>query len=109
MADNNDPVVAHIGPGSIELGGGARVPISALPMNVVYFEHAPSLSHLNGIIGVTLTVGGNVPTADGGIVQCAAVVAHLKCNIPAAIALRAALDNALLLAQPVEKPEGKAN
>jgi hypothetical protein len=108
MADESAPVVAHIGPGSIDVGGGLKVPLSSIPMNVVYFDNAPSLSHLNGIIGVTLTVGGNVPTADG-ITQCAAVVAHLKCSIPAAIALRAALDKALLLAQPVEKPEGKAN
>jgi hypothetical protein len=109
MANENAPVVAHIGAGATEMGGGAMVPLSAIPMPVLYFENAPSLSHLNGIIGVSLTVGGNVPTADGGITQCASVVAFLKCNIPAAMALRAALDSALLLAQPVEKPEGKAN
>jgi hypothetical protein len=39
----------------------------------------------------------------------ASVAAHLKCNIPAAKALRDALDRALLLARPVENPEGKAN
>ena len=108
MTDESVRVIAHIGSGTIEMGGGAKVPLSAIPMNVVYFENAPSLSHLNGIIGITLTVGGNVPTSDG-IIQCASVVAFLKCNIPAAMALRNALDSALLLAQPVENPKGKTN
>lgn len=108
MTDDTKPVIAHIGTGSIELSG-VRVPLSDTPLPVIYFENAPSLSHLNGIIGVTLVVTGNVPTGDGSIVSCASVVAHLKCNVPAARALRAALDNALLLAQPLEKPGGKSN
>ena len=108
MADNTAPVIAHVGPGSVDLGG-VVTPISERPMPVIYFDGAPSLSHLNGIIGVTLMVTGNLPTSDGQIVQCASIVAHLKCNIPAAMQLRGALDSALLLAQPVEKPEGKAN
>jgi hypothetical protein len=109
MADNSAPVVAHLGEGSLDIGGGNSIPLSSSPMPVVYFDNAPSLSHNNGVIGVTLTVTGNVPTRDGNIIQVASIVAHLKCNIPAAIALRGALDSALLLAQPVEKPEGKAN
>jgi hypothetical protein len=109
MADDTAPVVAHIGQGAIDIGGGASIPLSSVPMPIVYFDAAPSLSHLNGVIGVTLTVTGNVPTADGNIIQVASVVAHLKCNIPAARALRAALDSALLLAQPVENPTGKSN
>ena len=108
MADDTAPVVAHIGAGSIDWGG-TPVPLSQLPLPVIYFDGSPSLSHLNGIIGITLTVTGNVPTADGNILLCAAVVAHLKCNIPAAVALRGALDSALLLAQPVENPQGKSN
>jgi len=58
---------------------------------------------------VTLTVTGNVPTADEGVESVAAVVAHLKCNIPAAHALIQALQSALLLAQPTENETGKAN
>jgi hypothetical protein len=108
MADDSAPVVANIGLGSL-LWGGVAVPLSQIPLPVIYFDASPSSSHLNGIIGITLTVSGNVPTSDGKIVPCAGVVAHLKCNIPAAMQLRGALDNALLLAQPVENPEGKAN
>lgn len=103
------PVVAHIGQGAIDIGGGASIPLSSAPLPIIYFDGAPSLSHLNGVIGITLTVTGNVPTADGNIIQVASVAAHLKCNIPAAMALREALNSALLLAQPVENPEGKAN
>jgi hypothetical protein len=91
------------------LWSGQKLPLSPLPLPILYFDDAQSLSHLNGIIGVTLTVTGNLPDGEGGVFNCASVAAHLKCNIPAAMALRAALDNALLLAQPVEKPEGKAN
>ena len=109
MTDNTAPVVAHIGDSAIDIGGGNSIPLSSVPMPVVYFDNAPSLSHNKGVIGVTLTVTGNAPTADGNVIQFASVVAHLKCNIPAAIALRGALDSALLLAQPVESPEGKTN
>jgi hypothetical protein len=85
------------------------IQMSPIPMNIVYFDSAPSLSHMNGIIGITLVVTGNVPFSDKGVANVASVVAHLKCNIPAAMALRDSLNSALLLAQPVEKPEGKAN
>jgi hypothetical protein len=89
--------------------GDTDVALSPTPLSVIYFDSAPSLSHSNGIIGVTLTVSGNLPKADGGVSACASVVADLKCNIPAAISLRAALDQALLAAARVENPEGKAN
>jgi hypothetical protein len=85
------------------------IPLSALPMPVIYFDASPSVSYLPGVVGITLTVTGNVPLGGDTIAMCAAVVAHLKCNIPAAIALKGAIDSALLLANPVEKPEGKAN
>jgi hypothetical protein len=83
--------------------------LNSTPMPIVYFDGAPTFSHFNGVIGVTLTVTGHVPNAEGGADICASTVAFLKCNIRAAMTLRAALDSALLLAQPVENPEGKAN
>jgi hypothetical protein len=89
--------------------GKEVIPLQPTPMPIVYFDGVPALSHLNGIIGITLTVTGGVPTADEGVTNCAAVVAFLKCNIPAAVALKGAIESALLLAAPVEKPEGKAN
>ena len=85
------------------------IALQSQPLPVVYFDHAPGLSHSNGIIGITLTVSGNVPNENGGVDSVASVVAHLKCNIPAAKTLRDAIDRALLLATPVDNPEGKAN
>ena len=98
MADDTAPVIAHIGTGSIVLNG-VSTPLSATPMPILYFDNALSLSYLNGVVGVTLVVTGNVPAGEGGVIECASVVAHLKCNVPAAIALRGALDSALTLAQ----------
>ncbi|WP_316214143.1 hypothetical protein [Bradyrhizobium sp. SZCCHNR2032] len=109
MTEETAPVVAHVGEGVIEFPDGTRVPISAAPMPVVYFDNAPTLSHLNGVIGITLIVTSNVPMGDGGVKMVASVAAHLKCNIPAAQALKGALENALLLAQPVDNPGGKSN
>lgn len=106
MVDNTAPLAA--GAGSIEFGGNV-VSLSPIPLPVIYFDSAPSLSHMNGVIGVTLVVTGSVPTADGKIFQNASVVAHLKCNIPAAVQLRGALDSALLLAQSVANLDGKAH
>ena len=108
MADETAPVVAHVGAGYIDIGG-THIPLAATPLPVIYFDGAPTLSHLNGVIGVTLTVTANVPTGNDGVAIVASVAAFLKCSIPAAQALRAALDSALLLAQPVENPQGKSN
>ena len=65
------------------------------------FEDAPAYGHLNGIIRVTLTASRDIPIPGAqkpGSDQV--IVAHLRMNIPAAQALRAALHNALLLAAP---------
>jgi len=89
--------------------GKEVIALQDTPLPVLYFDGAPCLSHLNGVIGITLTVTGGVPMETGGVNNVGSVIAHLKCNIPAAIALRHALDQALLLAQPVENSEGKSN
>jgi hypothetical protein len=89
--------------------GKEVIALQDTPLPVLYFDGAPCLSHLNGVIGITLTVTGGVPMETGGVNNVGSVVAHLKCNIPAAMALRHALDQALLLAQPVENSEGKSN
>jgi hypothetical protein len=89
--------------------GKQVIVLQPTPLPVVYFDHAPTFSYLNGVIGITLTGTGNVPTETGGIEMVAAVVAHVKCNVPAARALRDALNGALLLAEPVENPQGPSN
>jgi len=85
------------------------VALAPSPLPIIYFDGAPSLSFLNGIIGITLLASGNVPGPNETVLNVASVVAHLKCSVATAVALKGAIENALLLAQPVEKPEGAAN
>lgn len=85
------------------------VQMSPWPLTVVYFEEAPTLTYTNGIVGITLAVRANVPGPNETVLNVASVVAYLKCNIPAAVALRNAIDSALLLATPAAQSEGKAN
>jgi hypothetical protein len=89
--------------------GNLDIQLSPLPLSITYFENAPSFSYLNGIIGVALSVATVVPDGANNTREIASIVSTLKCNIPAAIALRDAINGALLLAQPVEKSEGPAN
>jgi hypothetical protein len=94
--------------GNIQMGS-ALVGLSPIPLPIIYFDSSPSLSHMNGVIGVTLVASGNVPS-DGTVINVASVVAHLKCNIAAAEGLIATLQSAILLARPAEQSEtGKAN
>ena len=73
----------------------------------IYFEIAPTLGHLNGVINVTLTAGRAYPGKDGTITNEQVVVAYLRGNVPAFMSLRQAIDDAMLLAAPTQ--EGKAN
>jgi hypothetical protein len=70
----------------------------------VYFEGAPNFGFVNGIIGITLAANRHL-LRDGDPVTDAVAIAHLRCNIPAAIELRSAIDAALLLAA---RPKGSA-
>jgi hypothetical protein len=70
----------------------------------IYFEGAPNFGFVNGIIGVTLAANRHL-LRDGAPVTDAVAIAHLRCNVPAAIELRNALDGALLLAA---RPQGSA-
>jgi len=80
---------------------GTEVPLSPVPAPVVYFDHAPSVDHTHGVIGITLATVGYLPNGnDVAAVPAASVAAHLKCSFQAAIELRNAIDSALLLAQP---------
>jgi hypothetical protein len=63
----------------------------------VYFEGAPNFGFGNGIISITLAANRHL-LRDGAPVTDAIAIAHLRCNVPAAIELRSALDAALLLA-----------
>jgi hypothetical protein len=103
----SDDPISHTA--SMNLGTEV-IAVARDPLPIIYFEEAPASSHANGIISVTLATVAPVAISEPGQVRyIAAVVGVLKCNIPAALALKAAIDNALFLAQPVENPEGPAN
>jgi hypothetical protein len=72
----------------------------------VFFDDAPVFNNYNGIIGITLAANRTVPNNKGGTTNDKVVVAYLRGNIQAALALRKAIDNALLLGV---KTEGKTN
>ena len=67
---------------------------------VLYFEGAPNFGCNNGIINVTIAVSRHLANGKGGVDADVVAAAFLKCSIPAAVDLRAALDKALLLGAP---------
>jgi len=68
----------------------------------IYFEGAPNFGFMHGIINITIAANRHL-LRDGAPVAYAMAIAHLRCNIPAAIELRNALDAALLLAAPPQR------
>ena len=70
----------------------------------IYFEGAPNFGFTNGIINITLAANRHL-LKDGAPVRDVVATAHLRCNVPAALELRNALDAALLLAA---QPQGSA-
>jgi hypothetical protein len=75
---------------------------------IIYFDGVSPFGFYNGIVHLTLGAYKHVPTGHGSDEIRADLVAtaFLRCNVEAAIALRDALDAALLMAAPVE---GEAN
>ena len=67
----------------------------------LYFDSAPTFGHVNGIIRVTLEATRDMPTnTEQRVGSDRVVVAHLRMTIPAAQSLKAAIEGALLLANP---------
>ena len=79
-------------------GGLSGLGSAAAPF--LYFENAPAFGTMNGIIKVTLPATRDMPLANNKIASDHVVVAHLRMNMAAARALKAALDGAILLASP---------
>ncbi len=65
---------------------------------IVFFDGAPNSGNNNGVVNITLAVSCPLPTADNGVDRNLQVAAYLRCSIPAAIDLRNAINNALLIA-----------
>jgi hypothetical protein len=94
MADDPDPHPKE------SLGDTLHAPF-------IFYEQAPSLGFNNGVINITLSAHRTLVGKDGVVVNEHVVVAYLRGNVPAALSLRQAIDNALLLVAPTQ--EGKAN
>ena len=75
---------------------------------IIYFDGAPTFGFNEGIANVTLEVV-RMKYTNGKVVSDRVTVAHLRMGLPAMMRLKAAIDGAILIANPVEKPEGKAN
>jgi hypothetical protein len=72
---------------------------------IIYFDSAPTFGNVNGVINVTIVASRHLPQG-GKIVTDVIAVGSLRCSIPAAIDLRNAIDQALLLGA---KTEGGVN
>jgi hypothetical protein len=72
----------------------------------IFYEVAPVFGFTNGVINLTLSANRSWVTADG-VQNEQVVVAHLRGNIQAAMSLRKAIEDALLLAAPTAN--GQAN
>jgi hypothetical protein len=95
MTDNPDPRTEKV-----------PVPVSDAPhAPFIFFENAPAFGFMNGVVNITLSANRTYAGPDGAIVNEQIVVAYLRGNIPAALSLRQAIDNALLLAVPTGQKE----
>jgi hypothetical protein len=94
MADNPDTSPIEGGP----------PPVSDSPhAPFIFYEDAPALGFTNGIVNITLAANRTWVGANGAVMNERVVVAYLRGNVQAALSLRQAIDNALLLATPAEQ------
>jgi hypothetical protein len=85
------------------------IPVSDSPhAPFIFFEIGAAFGFTNGVVNITLSAN-RTWVSPNGVVNEQVVTAHLRGNIQAALSLRKCIDDALLLAAPVEKSEGKAN
>jgi hypothetical protein len=85
--------------GGISGIGSAHAPI-------IFFDGAPTMGHYNGVAHITLAAMRFLPGPDR-VIADNVIVAHLRMNMPALMALKDAIAKIELLAEPV--PEGKKN
>ena len=83
------------------------IPVSDTPhAPFIFYEVAPVFGFTNGVVNITLSANRTMAGHDG-IINEQVVVSYLRGNIQAAVSLRQAIDNALLLAAPTQA--GPAN
>ncbi len=90
--DEKSPVPLEIP--QISIDASAHAPL-------LYFEEASAFSFMNGIVRITLEAVRIYPNSPKeGVTMERIAVAHLRMNAQAALALKGAIDGALLLATP---------
>lgn len=66
---------------------------------MIYFDNAPALGVLNGVVEIELVARTMMQNTDGVIAQEIICVGHLRCSLQAASNLRTAIDKAMAIAQ----------
>ena len=94
MSDHPTGQLPRVVPPDLSEIGSAHAPI-------LYFDDVPTFGHGNGIIRITLEAVRLHTSNLGEVARDRVVVAHLRMSIPTALALRDAIEGALLLANPV--------
>jgi hypothetical protein len=90
MADDPDPRAPEV----------TIIPVSdTTHAPFIFYEWAPSFGFVNGIVNVTLSASRST-VGPAGIVNEQVVVAYLRSNVQAALSLRKAIDDALLMGAP---------
>lgn len=64
---------------------------------IVFFDMAPNFGNGPGVVHVTLAAWRHLPDNKGGTTSDLVVSGYLRCSVPAAISLRDAINNALLM------------
>jgi hypothetical protein len=104
MSDKRTVPTAEVIP---SVGNGISA-IASATAPFIYFDGVPFYGLSNGVGSVTLSVTRQIASGpDNSVVSDHVLVAHLRGNLIAIRALRAALDGILLMSEPA--PEGKAN
>ena len=75
---------------------------------IVYFDGAPASGCANGIVNIALSANCPEICPNGEVRGEVVIAAYLKCSIPAAINLRAAIDNALSRARQTPEVTAQA-
>ena len=74
----------------------------------LYFDNISAFGYVNNVVRITDEAVRDMPTPGQTVSLDRVIVAHLRMNIPAARALEAAIEGALLLAAPAAGASGDA-
>src|SRR5262245_2530955 len=95
MVDDPHPTIKKVQAVQVAVSSTETAPF-------IYFDEVLTASAHQGNVRLELGAGTIIPTADGQAKTVHVVTAHLRCSPSAAIALRKAIDNTLLLLAPAK-------